>query len=158
MHLLTWAATDTGQTRKLNEDCHLLVPELGLVGVADGMGGFQRGDVASTLACNVIKEAILADRPVLERYRTDPSDPNRLAVRTLIEESVQRACEEVHQAAVAIAGEGGRIGTTIDLVLVAGTTAFTAHVGDGRIYLLRGRKRISSPRTTRSCSSRWPRG
>ena len=140
MHLLTWAATDTGQTRKLNEDCHLLVPELGLVGVADGMGGFQRGDVASTLACNVIKEAILADRPVLERYRTEPSDPNRLAVRTLIEESVQRACEEVHQAAVAIAGEGGRIGTTIDLVLVAGTTAFTAHVGDGRIYLLRGQE------------------
>jgi serine/threonine protein phosphatase PrpC len=138
MHLATWAATDTGQVRKLNEDNHLLVPDIGLVAVADGMGGFQRGDVASALACNVIKESILAGRAVLDRYRATPNEPNRVAIRSLVEESVQRACEEVHQAAVAITGEGGRIGTTIDLVLVAGTTAFTAHVGDGRIYLLRG--------------------
>jgi PPM family protein phosphatase len=138
VQLLTWAATDVGQTRKLNEDNHLLVPDIGLVAVADGMGGFQRGDVASTLACNVIKEAILSDRHVLDRYRMEPTEANRMGVKNLIEESVQRACEEVHQAAVAIAGEGGRIGTTVDLVLVSGTTAFTAHVGDGRIYLLRG--------------------
>ncbi len=138
MQISTWGASDVGRTRKVNEDTYLMVPDLGLVAVADGMGGFQRGDVASQLACGVIRESMLGHRELIERYRNKPSAANRDAVRAAIETAVQRACEEVHQAASDIAGEGGRMGCTMDVLVVINTTAFIAHVGDGRIYLLRG--------------------
>ena len=138
MQLQTWAATDIGQTRKVNEDSYLLAPDLGLVAVADGMGGFQRGDVASGLAVNVLKETVVAHRELLELFRRSPTDANRGSVRAMLEMAFQRACEEIHEASQAIAGEGGRMGTTLDVLLVVGTSAFIAHVGDSRIYLLRG--------------------
>ena len=52
--------------------------------------------------------------------------------------AMQRACKEVHEAAIAMTGKGGRMGTTMDIVMQAGNTAFISHVGDGRIFLLRG--------------------
>jgi serine/threonine protein phosphatase PrpC len=137
VRITTWGASDVGRTRKVNEDALLLAPDLGLVAVADGMGGFQRGDVASQLACNVVREHIAANQPVLALYRRAPNDGTRGAVKALVETALQRACEEVHQAAIAITGSGGRMGTTFDVVLVVGTTAFIGHVGDARIYLLR---------------------
>lgn len=137
MQIQTFAATDVGQTRKVNEDSFVLVPELGLVSVADGMGGFQRGDVASGLACNVLKETILGHRDLIDLFRRNPTEPNRASLRSLLEMAVQRACEEIYEASQTIAGEGGRMGTTMDAVLIVGTTAFLAHVGDSRVYLLR---------------------
>ena len=138
MLITTWGATDVGQVRKVNEDALLLAPDLGLVAVADGMGGFQRGDVASQLACNVVREHISGHTKVLDLYRRSPGDATRGAVKALLENALQRACEEVHQAAIAITGQGGRIGTTFDVLLVVGTTAFIGHVGDARLYLVRG--------------------
>ena len=138
MQLHTWAATDVGQTRKVNEDSYLLAPDLGLVAVADGMGGFQRGDVASGLACNVLKETVAAHRDLIDLYRRSATESTRGSVRAMLEMAFQRACEEIHEASQAIAGEGGRMGTTLDALLVIGTTAFIAHVGDGRIFLVRG--------------------
>ncbi len=138
MQILSWGASDVGQTRKVNEDAFLLVPDVGLVAVADGMGGFQRGDVASQLACNVVREHVLAHRDTVDAYRRNPNDAARGAVKAMLETGIQKACEEVYEAAIAITGEGGRIGTTFDALLVVGTTAFIAHVGDGRIYLQRG--------------------
>ncbi len=140
MRIISWGASDVGQARKVNEDAFLLEKDLGLVAVADGMGGFQRGDVASQVACNVVKEAVAGSRDLLELYRRAPSDGTRGAVKAMLESALQRACEEVYQAAVAITGEGGRMGTTMDALLVVGQTAFIAHVGDGRIYLQRGRE------------------
>jgi len=126
-----------GKARKVNEDSFLLSPEHGFVAVADGMGGYQRGDVAAQLACNVIKETITAHRQVIDLYRRNPSDATRSAVQTMMDSALQKACREVHDAAVAITGKGGRMGTTIDLLLQIGRTAFIGHVGDGRIYLVR---------------------
>lgn len=138
MQIETFGASDVGQTRAANEDAFVLAPDLGLVAVADGMGGFQRGDVASQVAVNVLVEAISAGASVLNAYRSAPDDRSRGAVKAVLEAAVQRACEEVYGAGVAITGQGGRVGTTLDAVLVIGNTAFIAHVGDGRIYLLRG--------------------
>ena len=139
MKLITWAATDIGRRRKENEDSFLLAPELGLVAVADGMGGFERGDVASQLACEVLKESITGHRAVLDAYRNAPNPESREAVLDLLQEAVQQACQQVHDAAAAMAS-GGRMGTTIDALIIIGNTAFIAHVGDGRIYLFRGRE------------------
>jgi serine/threonine protein phosphatase PrpC/CRP-like cAMP-binding protein len=138
LRLVSWGATDLGRARKVNEDGFMLAPEQGLVAVADGMGGYQRGDVASQLACNVIKESLKTHRHVVDLYRRSPNEATRSAVRTMIDAAMQKACEEVHAAALAITGRGGRMGTTMDLLMLIGRTAFLGHVGDGRIYLLRG--------------------
>jgi len=138
LKLVSWGATDVGNARKVNEDSFLLAPDHGFVAIADGMGGYQRGDVAAQLACNVIKETVTTHRHVIDLYRRNPNDATRSAVQTMMDSAMQKACKEVHEAAVAITGNGGRMGTTMDLLLQIGPTAFIAHVGDGRIYLVRG--------------------
>ncbi len=138
MRLISWGASDVGSARKVNEDGFLLAPDHGFVAVADGMGGYQRGDVASQLACNVIKECLTTHRHVIDLYRRSPTEAARSAVQTMIDSAMQKACKEVHEAAMAITGRGGRMGTTMDLLLQIGRTAFFGHVGDGRIYLIRG--------------------
>jgi serine/threonine protein phosphatase PrpC/CRP-like cAMP-binding protein len=138
LKLVCWGATDVGNARRVNEDSFLLVPEHGFVAVADGMGGYQRGDVAAQLACNVIKETITGHRQVIDLYRRNPNEATQSAVQTMMDSAMQKACREVHDAAVAITGKGGRMGTTMDLLLQVGRTAFIGPVGDGRIFLMRG--------------------
>jgi serine/threonine protein phosphatase PrpC len=137
LHITTWGASDVGRVREVNEDCYIVAPDLGLLAVADGMGGHHRGDVASQLACNVLKEAISGHGAVIQMMERNPSDSSRVAVEAMLENAVQRASSEVFEASEAIAGQGKRMGTTIDVLLVVAHTAFLAHVGDGRVYLLR---------------------
>jgi PPM family protein phosphatase len=133
-----WASSDVGRVRKHNEDAYLVDLDLGLYVVCDGMGGFKRGEVASGLACEVVRESIKAGRRTLQLHGQQRSATTTAAVRALLQNAVQRACEEIYQASTALTGDGGRMGTTLDAVLIVGNHAFTAHVGDGRIYLVRG--------------------
>jgi serine/threonine protein phosphatase PrpC len=112
-----WGATDVGRSRKINEDSFLLSPDHNFVAVADGMGGYQRGDVAAQLACNVVKEVLYTHKHVVELFRRAPSEATASAVKTMLDTTMQRACKEVHDAAVAMTGKGGRMGTTMDIVL-----------------------------------------
>ena len=50
--------TDVGLKRKRNEDSFLIVPEVGLYIVADGMGGHRGGDVASSTAVSTLKTVV----------------------------------------------------------------------------------------------------
>ena len=63
------ALTDVGLVRKDNEDCYLVSAERGLFVVADGMGGHEGGEIASSLAIKVIDEEIQAPHLV-----EDPSE------------------------------------------------------------------------------------
>jgi len=137
LHIDAWVTTDTGRVRKHNEDSALLDPKLGLYVVCDGMGGFKRGDVASSLACSVVLESITAGKRTLRLHAEQPSSATIAAVQALLQNAVQRACNEIYEAGTSIVGNGARMGTTLDAVLVIRNQAFTAHVGDGRIYLLR---------------------
>lgn len=122
---MKWAQiTDTGLSRKVNQDSLLVSPEIGLLAVADGMGGHQGGEVASGLALQTLKSE-------LDRLLQKNESPDKALI-----DSVQRANMSVYE-------QSGRnkklkgMGTTITACLKRGRDLFTAHVGDSRAYLFR---------------------
>src|SRR5262249_7032981 len=129
-----FAATDVGRVRDHNEDNYLVDKKLALFIVADGMGGHAAGEVASALAVRIIHEELKKDREVIEAAHAK-SRPDR-QILSLLEQAVQKACARIHEEAKADAAKRG-MGTTLSLLLIAGSHGFIAHVGDSRIYLLR---------------------
>jgi PPM family protein phosphatase len=122
LELQPFGVTDAGKVRQNNEDA-LLVGEgedETLFVVADGIGGFEAGEVASSLAVEVLKEL----RP---------------------DRSFKSAIAEANRRILA-AGRGDKklsgMGTTVVAIRFGGTqlepTAEVAHVGDSRAYLVRG--------------------
>ena len=122
--------------RANNEDAICARPDLGLFVVADGMGGYEGGEVASALAVDAICElvrATAADRDVTWPYRIDPQrtlGENELLVATRL------AAERIAQRRV---GELGEMGSTVAVLRIAADddAAVIAHVGDSRVYRLR---------------------
>ena len=137
LRVQAWARTDVGKVRSDNQDSYLLDRELGLFVVADGMGGGPRGDIASALTCNVVHEYIADGAAILRQYKKDPSPNNLQKVGTLLQEAVRAASDEVFDASSALAGQSGRMGSTLEAILIAGENALCAHVGDSRIWLVR---------------------
>ncbi len=131
-----WSSSDVGRVRSHNEDRYLIDDELGLYAVADGMGGHSRGEVASALACDVLREQVVQRKDVLAHYRASPSPETAADVESVLQEAFVRACAEIYEASATLA-TSGRMGTTLDAVLLINGTAFTAHVGDGRVYMVR---------------------
>lgn len=131
-------ASVTGKVRAKNEDAVLVAPELALFAVADGMGGLSAGEVASRLALDIVKDRLSAKatQRILEAYVQTPSLEHRRDVFAALRD----ACEAAH-ARVVEEQEARRapMGTTLDLCLLARDKAFIAHVGDGRMYLVRPR-------------------
>jgi protein phosphatase len=129
--------TDVGQRRDHNEDSYLVDEGLGLFIVADGMGGHAGGGTASRLAVETIRAAVAHARE---------SDPARFQaggsaedtrVPDLLRQSVEEACAVIFKTAQGEPELAG-MGTTVTAALLDGGTAFIAHVGDSRCYLVRG--------------------
>lgn len=136
MELRYFAGTDAGRKRSANEDNFLIDEDLRLFIVADGMGGHASGEIASAMAVHIVHDVIAKERDVLETY--DDDDPrSHVEICTLLEYSVHRACELIHEKAT-LEPEKRGMGTTIVVMLVIGSRGFIAYVGDSRIYLLRG--------------------
>jgi len=132
-----FAATDVGKVREHNEDNFLVDKKLGLFIVADGMGGHAAGEVASAIAVRTVHEEVKKERGILEGYMQGQKDVTTRDVVALLEYAVQRACAKVHEEAQADVAKRG-MGTTLSSLLVIGQKGFIAHVGDSRIYLMRG--------------------
>ena len=107
--------SDVGRVRTHNEDAVLLSPPL--FAVADGLGGHQAGEIASSVAI----EALMEDAP----SRADAKGLGR---------AVRSANRAVLQAAKEGYGRSG-MGTTLTAAFVEGTFIAVAHVGDSRAYL-----------------------
>jgi len=128
--------TDIGRKRKRNEDSLLVVPELGLFAVADGMGGASAGEVASQRAVEVVQAFVAERAQVLREFAADPTPDRGAAAARLVEQAIQAACFEIHRMAGADVRLRG-MGTTFVCLAVAGDRGVVAHVGDSRLYLAR---------------------
>jgi serine/threonine protein phosphatase PrpC len=133
MKLDAFALTITGR-RTNNEDAVCARTDLGLYVVADGMGGYEGGEVASAIAVDSIAELVrrtAGDADVTWPYAIDPQrspTENELLVATRL------ANERIAARRV---GELREMGSTVVALRVAGERAVIAHVGDSRLYRLR---------------------
>jgi serine/threonine protein phosphatase PrpC len=131
--------TDVGVVRDHNEDSAHVDPARRFFIVADGMGGHAAGEVASAMAVESVTRSLDGAGPVIEAFAARPSDTTRRALVQLLQGAVLSAHQAVFQRGARESDKAG-MGTTLDVVLVAGSEAFVAHVGDSRTYLIRDGK------------------
>jgi serine/threonine protein phosphatase PrpC len=129
--------SDVGMVREHNEDSAHADPEGMFYIVADGMGGHAAGEVASAMAVDEVRQSLLKARDQVKTFADKPGEDGRAALVTLLEESVRKAHQAVFERGARESDKKG-MGTTLDVLLVAGGEAFVAHVGDSRTYLIRG--------------------
>ena len=126
------SATHSGMVRSHNEDSIASDPSLGLAVLADGMGGYNAGEVASGIAVSLISSEMqqtLADR--------DARDLTTGEIEGLIGEHAGKANAAIYQAAQGNSQYSG-MGTTLVLALWHDNHIAVGHVGDSRLYRLRG--------------------
>jgi len=128
--------TDVGQRRDHNEDSFLVDEGLGLFIVADGMGGHAGGGTASRLAVDTIQGSVKEAREREPGLFGAPTGVEESPLPDVLREAVEAACSKIFQTAQGDPDLAG-MGTTVTAALVDGRTAFIAHVGDSRCYLLR---------------------
>lgn len=127
VQLIDWAGiSDPGCQRAHNEDRWRMVAEAGLMVLADGMGGYNAGEVASALAVEAIAGFAFED-PSLE----GSADPLEQLAHAFA------AANASIMSAAAGRPECLGMGTTLAVGWVQGSRLFHAHVGDSRVYLLR---------------------
>lgn len=130
--------SDPGMVRAHNEDA-IFVDGTGLAVLADGMGGYNAGEVASGIAVGVIKEGLL---PELVAGR----DLSKVDVHTglthaalLLQQQIAAANKAIYEAAQN-RPECAGMGTTVVAAVFHGNRVSIAHVGDSRCYRLRGER------------------
>ena len=127
--------TDPGRMRAENEDNIATFPALGLAVLADGMGGHQAGEVASRMAVDVISRHF---QEVFARHSTSSGNGKSLEQRTIgkaIELANAAIYEMAHQRS-----ECAGMGSTIVVAVFYEDKVCIGHVGDSRLYRLRGGK------------------
>lgn len=127
--------TNPGMVRSHNEDSVAFEVGCGLVVLADGMGGYNAGEVASGIAVSVLSSEV---RHRLEAARPEDRDASgeELGV-VLLRENVKKANLSIFHAAQSQPQYAG-MGTTIVTALFYDDRVAVAHVGDSRMYRLRG--------------------
>src|SRR6187401_2026309 len=128
--------TDVGVIREHNEDAAFADPQGDFFIVADGMGGHAAGEVASSMAVEAVRKSLEGSREDIAAFARAPSDEGRRALVSVLENAVRQAHQSVFERGAKESDKQG-MGTTLDLVLIVGSEAFVAHVGDSRTYLVR---------------------
>src|SRR5690349_7588051 len=128
-----------GMVRPHNEDSIFADSDHGLVILADGMGGYNAGEVASGIAVNVVSGGL---RPELESGR----DMSKVDIQTglthaalLLQQQIAAANKGIYETAQSRPACAG-MGTTIVAALFHGNRVAIGHIGDSRWYRLRGEK------------------
>jgi serine/threonine protein phosphatase PrpC len=129
------AQTDKGNRRKRNEDSLLAREDHGIFVVADGMGGYRGGEIASQLAVTTIERAFSTKRFDGPEHDTIPPRASELA------RAIQMANEAIFEKASTDKLLEG-MGTTICAARFSPNKQrlYIGHVGDSRVYRMRGGK------------------
>jgi len=127
--------TDTGRVREHNEDSIGSLADIGLMVVADGMGGYNAGEVASGIAVQIVTELATIGAG---REEGDEIDPHSGLMRQsiVLRDAVYRANKIIFQTAQSQTHCEG-MGTTIVACMFCDNKVSIAHVGDSRAYRMR---------------------
>jgi PPM family protein phosphatase len=124
--------TDTGKVREHNEDTIAVDPDIGLLVLADGMGGYNAGEVASGIAVktivNLVKEQVEREDLNVQDREAGLSRPT-----IILRDAIHRANKIIYQTARTQPQCEG-MGTTVVAALFFDNKITIAHVGDSRLY------------------------
>lgn len=126
-----YAKSDVGKVREINEDAFYIsnsLDEIQLYMLADGMGGYNGGEIASKLAIQSAKNYIENNFKEIEKDKD--------SIIQLIGSSIEYANMVVYEKAKENKELSG-MGTTLEICLIYNNRAFIGHVGDSRIYRIR---------------------
>ena len=128
--------SDAGRVREHNEDTIGTDADIGLVVLADGMGGYKAGEVASGITVRTVMSLL---KEAVEREDLTQRDPESGLSRPgiLLRDAIHRANKVIYQTARTQANCEG-MGTTVVAGLFFDDKLTIAHVGDSRLYRLRG--------------------
>ncbi len=132
-----WAASDIGRRRERNEDRYFCDPAKGVFAVADGVGGKPGGAEASKMVVEQLEERAAEVRRFVDERAVPLDDRSRDEIFEFLTGAVQEINRKVYQKKSPSTYPRG-IGSTLDMVVLAAQGAFVLHVGDSRVYLLRG--------------------
>lgn len=127
--------TDTGLVRSQNEDAIAISPAYGFALLADGMGGYNAGEVASSMAISVTRSGIEEGFKLLGA-QSEPARQRTRQIHQLLTESMQRANAAILEAARGEQEYSG-MGTTLVAAVFHVDRLTVAHVGDSRAYRFR---------------------
>lgn len=125
------AKSDIGKARQINQDYFYVTDEKAspkICILADGMGGYTGGEIASNLAVNSAKKYIENNFPTINKEKEN--------ILNLINSAIEYANLVVVEKAKEIP-ELKDMGTTIEICLIYNSKAYIGHVGDSRVYRIR---------------------
>lgn len=128
-----------GRRRAVNEDSYFRDDRMGFYVVADGVGGHNKGEVASRECVDQLEMWVRGAAASLDRLTAAVARGDHEAIweiRRLLESGVQSACYMVYGMAE-LSPEKRGMSTTCSALLIGGGYAFAAHVGDSRVYRIR---------------------
>ncbi len=126
-----FAKSDIGKAREMNQDSYYVSQpseNVGLYIVADGMGGYNGGEIASRLAITSAKNYIETNFSKIEH--------NKEEIKELIKSAIEYANMVVYEKSKENEELEG-MGTTIEVVLAYNNRVYIGHIGDSRIYRIR---------------------
>lgn len=124
--------TDIGKVRSMNQDSLLIseneIEGLNLYILADGMGGYKGGEIASKVAITAVSKYI--------KEKFAEIDKNKISILNLIEDAIEFANTAIYEESEQDE-ELQDMGTTLEVVLVYDMKIYIGHVGDSRVYRIR---------------------
>jgi PPM family protein phosphatase len=123
-----YGLTDKGLSRERNEDAFALFPEWNLYIVADGMGGYTSGGVASATVVKAVSDFFSPER--IDALRSDPA-----SYRRLLSDAVNEAHGKLRNT-VPKEGNGAAAGSTVAIAMIGEGYLHTCHAGDSRVYVI----------------------
>ena len=128
--------TDPGMIRGHNEDAVFANPNQGLVILADGMGGYNAGEVASGMATMLLSTELEVAFTTRPPYKIDKESGLSHGNRSILDK-VTLANSAIYTTAESQPQYAG-MGTTLVMALFCDNQVTVAHIGDSRLYRLRG--------------------